>query len=291
MSPLAIGTQTNGSVIRPASYCGVVGLKPSRGLISRRGVLSQSPTLDTIGVFARTVEDAALVADALAGFDAGDRAMRPAAPPRLSAIAASEPPMRPNLALVRSPVWDEADEDVKGGFAELAEALGDAVAPVELPEPFPKAHAMHRAIMLADLAKSFSRYYEHGRDRLSDRLVGMIEEGRSVLAVDYALAHDWIEVLNAGLDRLFDRFDAIVTPAATGEAPLGLDGTGSPTFCTLWTYCGVPAVTLPLLVGRNGLPIGVQVVGRLGDDARLLRTARWLVRALGQQLPREPGVA
>lgn len=281
LAPLSIGSQTNGSVIRPASYCGVVGYKPSSGMISRRGVLTVSPTLDTVGVFARTVEDAALLGDALVGFDAEDRAMRMTAPPRLSAIAVTKPPLRPNLAFVRSPVWGEADEDVRGGFEELTAALGDAVDTVDLPEPFARGHDLHGAIMLAEMARNLSRYYEHGRDRLSERIVGMIEEGRAVLAMDYALAVDWIELMNSALDRLFERFDAIITPAATGEAPLGLDSTGSPTFCTLWTYCGVPTVSLPILTGSNGMPIGVQLVGARGNDARLLRTARWLVETLG----------
>ena len=104
----------------------------------------------------------------------------------------------------------------------------------------------------------------------------MIEEGRKTTAVDYNRAVDWRDVLNAGLDRIFDRYDAILTPATTGVAPAGLDSTGSPVFCTLWTFCGVPAVSLPLLEGRGGLPLGVQLAGRRGDDARLLRTARWL---------------
>ena len=283
LAPVSVGSQTNGSVVRPASYCGVVGYKPSTGLISRRGVLACAPTLDTIGVFGRTVEDAALLADALAGFDADDRAMRPTAPPRLSAIAGTKPPLRPNLAFVRSPVWDQADEDVRGGFEELAGVLGETVQSVDLPDPFTRGHDLHGAVMLAEMARNYARYYDQGRDRLSDRLVGMIEEGRSVRAMDYALAIEWIEVLNGALARLFERFDAIITPGTTGEAPRGLDNTGSPAFCTLWTYCGVPAVSLPLMTGSNGLPIGVQLVGARGNDARLLRTARWLVETLKQE--------
>ncbi len=280
MVPLAVGSQTNGSVIRPASYCGVFGLKPSHGTISRRGVLTGSPTLDTMGVFGRSVEDVALIGDAIAGYDAGDRAMSPAAPPHLAAIAATRPPLRPNLALVRSPVWEQAEADVHDGFEELSQALGEAMAAVDLPEPFDRAHDMHRAIMLADLARNYAGYRDRGGDRLSGTLREMIDEGRTVLAVDYSLAHDWIGILNAALDRLFERFDAIVTPAASGEAPLGLGSTGSPAFCTIWTYCGVPAISLPLLTGSSGMPIGVQLVGRRGEDARLLRTASWLVETL-----------
>jgi Asp-tRNA(Asn)/Glu-tRNA(Gln) amidotransferase A subunit family amidase len=283
MAPLAIGTQTNGSVIRPASYCGVVGFKPSRGLISRRGILVQSPTLDSVGTFSRTVEDAALLADAIAGHDPRDRQTVLAARPDLSRTTMSRPPVKPALAFVRSPVWDEAEEDVRAGFTELVETLGGGIEEVELPSPFERAHALHSVVMLADIARSFSRYFEYGRDKLSGRLVGMIEEGRTVLAVDYAAALDWIEVMNAALEKLFERYDALLTPAATGEAPMGLDTTGSPTFCTIWTYCGAPAVTLPLLVGSGGMPVGVQMVGRHMYDGRLLRTARWLTEALREE--------
>jgi Asp-tRNA(Asn)/Glu-tRNA(Gln) amidotransferase A subunit family amidase len=283
MAPLALGTQTNGSVIRPASYCGVVGFKPSRGLVSRRGVLTQSPALDAIGGFARSVEDAALLIDAVAGYDPADRQSALAAHPQLLQTAMGKPPLGPALAFVRSPVWEQAEEDVKAGFAELFETLGPAIEEVELPRAFDEAHKLHATVMLADLARHFARYFEPGREKLSDRLAGMIEEGGAVRAVDYSLALDWIEVLNAALEELFVRYDAIVTPAAAGEAPTGLDSTGSPAFSTIWTYCGVPAVTLPLLVGSNGMPVGVQIVGRRMYDGRLLRTARWLAEYLRQE--------
>ena len=278
MVPLAVGTQTNGSMIRPASYCGVIGYKPTLGRISRHGVLPQSRHLDTVGVYGRAVEDVALIGDVLLAYDARDPDMRPHGRPRLADIAAAEPPLDPVIAFVKSPVWDQAEADAKGAFAEMAEFLGEACDEVELPEPFTKAVELHRTIMLGDLAKSFAGYYQRGADRLSAGLRDMIEEGRTVLAMDYNRAVDWIQVLNAGLDQVFDRYDAILTPAATGEAPAGIESTGSPVFCTLWTYCGTPAVSLPLLAGANGLPIGVQLVGRRGDDARLLRTAAWLVR-------------
>ncbi len=280
MVPLAIGTQTNGSVIRPASYCGVVGFKPSRGLISRYGALVQSPTLDSVGTFGRSVEDAALLADVIAGYDPRDRQTILAAPPRLLDTAKSRTPVKPALAFVRSPVWEQADDDVRGGFAELVETLGATIDEVELPEVFAHAHAMHSSVMLADIARSFAGYWTRGREQLSPRLAGMIEEGQGILAIDYAAAIDSIEGLNAALEKLFERYDAIVTPAAAGEAPPGLDSTGSPAFCTIWTYLGVPAVTLPLLIGGNGLPIGVQMVGRRLNDGRLLRTARWLTQTL-----------
>jgi Asp-tRNA(Asn)/Glu-tRNA(Gln) amidotransferase A subunit family amidase len=280
MAPLAVGTQTNGSVIRPASYCGVVGFKPSRGLVSRRGILKQSPSLDSVGVFARSVEDAALLADAIAGHDPQDPQTLLAAQPALYATATGRPPVKPSLAFVRSPVWEQADEDVKGGFAELVETLGPAIEEIALPPVFDSVHKMHATVMLADIARNYSRYYDAGREQLSARLRGMIEEGQAVRAVDYSLGLDWMDIMNATLEELFVRYDAILTPAATGEAPLGLESTGSPVFSTIWTYCGVPAVTLPLLESSNGMPIGVQLVGRRLYDGRLLRTARWVVDAL-----------
>ncbi len=161
--------------------------------------------------------------------------------------------------------------------------LGDDCDEVDLTQPFQSAVELHRTIMHADLAKNFAPYYTRGKDELSAVLRDMIENGQQVRAVDYNRAVDWRGVLNAGLERLFDRYDAIMTPAAPGEAPAGLDSTGNPVFCTLWTYCGTPAVTLPLMEGASGLPLGVQLVGPRGDDARLLRTARWLARRVANE--------
>ena len=276
MVPLAIGTQTNGSVIRPAAFCGVVGYKPTFGLVPRTGILPQSWPLDTVGVFARSVADAALLAECLIGHDAGDTATAPTARLGLPAAAHADPPLPPLFAFVPSPVWDQAEDDTKGAFAELAEALGDRCDRVDLPEPFGRGHALHRTIMMAGFSRNLGGYYNRGKQQLSAQMRQAIEEGRTVLAHDYLAAVDWIEVLNAGLEEIFQRFDAIITPAAPGEAPQGLDTTGNPAFCTLWTLCGTPAVSLPLLRGTNGMPMGVQLVGRRGYDGRLLRTAAWL---------------
>ena len=283
MVALALATQTNGSVIRPASFCGIFGLKPTHGLIPRTGVFAQSRFLDTIGVHGRSVADVALIGEVLMRYDPRDPDTSPRPAPPLRALAAEAPPVKPMIAFVKTPIWDKADDDAKEAFAELASALGAQCDEVELPEIFAGAWDWHRKIMLADVAKSCAGLYEKGRDKLSESLRGIIEEGREVKAVDYAAAKDWRAVLNAGLDEIFGRYDAIVTPAATGEAPLGLESTGDPAFCTLWTFCGTPAVTLPLLVGAHGLPIGVQLVGPCGDDARLLRTATWLVSELKAQ--------
>ncbi len=280
MAPLCVGTQTNGSVIRPAAYCGVVGYKPTHGLISRHRILQLSRPLDQVGVLAGSVEDAALLAEALIGFDAQDPDTRPSAAPALLATAREEPPLDPQIAFVRTPIWDQAEESTHEAFAEIVEHLGDAVEEVNLPQQFDDALALHRTIMEADLARSFEQEYARGKDRLSAILREMIERGQKVLAVDYNDGISRIEALNTLLNAVFHKYDAILTPATTGEAPLGLESTGSPVFCTLWTLCGVPAITLPLMTGPAGLPLGVQLVGAKGDDARLLRTGRWLTRAV-----------
>jgi Asp-tRNA(Asn)/Glu-tRNA(Gln) amidotransferase A subunit family amidase len=282
MVPLAVGTQTNGSVIRPASFCGVYGFKPTHGLISRSGILKQSPPLDTVGVFGRSVKDAAMVAEAIMAYDDRDPHSRLQARPRLLDTAMQDPPLEPVFAFVKTPAWDRVTDDCKDAFLELADVLGARCDEIALPGPFDGAHAVHRTIMLADLARNFSAYYRRGAEQLSDILRGMIEEGQGTLAVDYNVALDWIELLNGGLDEVFTRYDAILTPAAPGEAPAGLDATGDPALCTLWTLCGTPAITLPLMEGTAGLPLGVQLVGRRGDDARLLRTAHWLAEHVEQ---------
>jgi len=283
MVPLAVGTQTAGSVIRPASFCGVVGFKPTHGMIPRTGILRQEPALDTVGVFARSVTDAALLADAIAGHDPLDPDTRLMAPPRLFDIAQSEPPVAPTLAFVKTPFWDKAADETKEGFAELVEALADTCREVALPEIFSEGASAQRTLMNVGFARNLGLYYDRGKEKLSDHARKMIEEGREVSAVNYLEARDWREALNNGLEQLFDRYDAIVTPAAAGEAPRDLSTTGDPVFNAFWTLCGVPAVTLPLLEGSRGLPVGVQLVGRRGEDARLLRTARWLVGMIGTE--------
>lgn len=277
MVPLAIGTQTNGSVIRPASFCGVYGFKPSHGLISRHLVLQQSRTLDHVGVFARTIEDCALAVEVLQGYDERDPDTRPRAAPAILEAANQDPPVTPQLAFVKTPVWDRAEDDTEAAFAELVEHLGETVKEEQLPPDFDDVLEVHRTIFEADLARSFKPEYERGRDELSEVLCEIIERGRDVRAVAYNDAVGRIGELRGLLAEVFERCDVILTPAAPGEAPQGLGSTGDPAFCTLWTLCGLPAITLPLLQGSRGLPMGVQLVAPKGDDARLLRTARWLL--------------
>jgi len=285
MVPGALGTQTNGSMIRPASHCGVVGFKPTFGLIPRTGILMLSKLLDTVGVFGRSVEDAALLAEVLMGADVGDSDTgHLAAVPPLSLIANQDPTMPPRLAFARTPVWDQTEADTREAFDELCAALADAIVDMPIPEDCSHAVEQHRLIMNADLAHYLRREFETHGDRISDTLKSQIEEGRTILAMDYARAVSFKEALTEAVEEMFEEVDAIITPASTGEAPLNPEtGTGNPVFCTLWQFCGLPSVSLPLLQGTNGLPVGVQVVGRRGDDGRLLRTANWIMKTLQEE--------
>lgn len=283
MVPLAIGTQTNGSVIRPAAYCGVVGYKPGYGKIGRGGVLEQSPSFDQVGVFARSVEDAAAMAQALWGYDARDAATRAAPVPGLAAWAAADPPREPRLGWARTPFWGRVDADARAAFDDWIGARADVFRAIELPAQLEASVDCHRTVVEADIAGSFEREYEQseqgeqGRGQLSASLRGQIERGRLVSAVAYRKALAFRASVLAALAPLFESWDAIATPATLGTAPPFSEGTGDPLMCTAWTFCGLPAITLPLVRGTDGLPLGLQLVGAPGDDARLLRTARWLM--------------
>jgi Asp-tRNA(Asn)/Glu-tRNA(Gln) amidotransferase A subunit family amidase len=276
MVPLALGSQTNGSVIRPAAFCGVYGFKPTHGLIPRGGILRLSRALDQVGFFARSLEDVALLAEQLAGADDLDPDTRPRARPRFVATAAEEPPLEPRLAFVRGPAWERVEKQTAQAFEELCDSLGGAVRPLDVPLPA-EVLAWHGTLMAAEMAASLDAEWERGREQLSEPLRALLERGRAVPALEYQRALARIPLLNAQFAEVFDRVDAILTPSAPGTAPKGLGSTGDPSFCSLWTLCGMPALNLPLMQGENGLPLGVQLVGRRESDARLLRTARWLV--------------
>jgi Asp-tRNA(Asn)/Glu-tRNA(Gln) amidotransferase A subunit family amidase len=280
MVPLALGSQTTGSTIRPASFCGVYALKPTHGLISRRGMFQLSRSMDHVGLFARTTEDLALLLEQLVGHDEGDPDTQPRARVPYGRIAAEEPPLPPTFAFVKTPRWDRVEPDARDAFAELCERLGDRVEEVELVQA-DDAYGWHETISGPEVALNLRREWEHGRDGLSAALQGRIERGRQVPAHEYLAARARVPALVASLTELFEqRYDAILTPSAAGTAPKGIESTGDPAFCTLWTLCGTPAVNVPLMQGANGLPLGVQLVGPRHGDARLLRTARWLVSEL-----------
>ena len=277
MVPLALGSQTNGSTVRPAAYCGIVGFKPTHGLISRHGALMLSRTLDHVGLFANSVDDIALLAEQIIGYDEQDADTQPLARIPFVEIASEDPPLPPMFAFIKTPLWERADEETREGFAEIVEDLGPQVEEVELFPSTQDAWQWHQTIMGAEMAINLEREWKKGRERLSDQLCRQIEAGREIQAVDYQRALQQITLIHGSFLELFEqRYDAILTPAAPGGAPKGIDSTGDPSFCTLWTLCGMPAISLPLLQSSDGLPIGVQLVGPRYGDGRLLRTARWL---------------
>ncbi|HYC37805.1 MAG TPA: amidase [Usitatibacter sp.] len=280
MVPLALGTQTNGSVIRPAAFCGVYGFKPTHGLIPRGGVMRLSRALDHVGVFGRTLQDVALACEPIVGFDERDPDTRPRARIPFREVAAQEPALPPLLGLVKTALWDRADAETREAFEELAQALGDRLVEIEMPQTTLAALDIHRTILEAEMAASLASEYDNGRDRLSESIRGQLERGRKVGAFEYQNALARIPLLNAGFEEIFERCDALITPAAAGPAPRGLESTGDPAFCTLWTLCGMPALNLPAMRASNGLPLGIQMVGPRNGDARLLRTAAWLERRL-----------
>ena len=279
MVPLALGSQTNGSTIRPAAYCGVIGFKPTHGLISRHGALALSRTLDNVGLFANSLDDVALLTEQIVGYDQNDPDTRPRARVPYVEVAAEEPPVAPMFAFIKTPHWQRADEETREGFAEIIEHLGSQVEEVELFPSAMDAWQWHQSIMSAEMAYNLEREWRTGGARLSEQLRAQIERGCEVRATDYLSALGRINLVHESLLELFEqRYDAILTPAAPGAAPKGLATTGDPMFCTLWTLCGMPAVSLPLLQSSIGMPLGVQLVGPRYGDGRLLRTARWLAQ-------------
>jgi Asp-tRNA(Asn)/Glu-tRNA(Gln) amidotransferase A subunit family amidase len=280
--PGAVGTQTNGSVIRPAAFCGVVGYKPTSGLISLDGVHLFSPSLDQVGVFARSVPDAALLAAALVG--EGDDA--PVMGTGKGMISGEVTPMArpPRLAAVRSPVWCMAEPHAQKHFLEMVARLrasGAEVIEQELPPAFEEAYAVHRIIMYGEGSRGFAELQRRDRARLSSRLNALIDEGRGIPDAHLTRGLERKTQLAAEWDGFMGAFDAVMTPPALGEAPADLTQTGDPAFCTIWSLCGVPAVTIPAGNGPAGLPLGLQIVGPRFADDRVLSVARWCDERVG----------
>jgi Asp-tRNA(Asn)/Glu-tRNA(Gln) amidotransferase A subunit family amidase len=273
--PLALGTQTGGSVIRPASFNGIYALKPTLGLISRRGVLLQSHTLDTLGTYGRSLEDVALLTDALTAHDPLDPVSYPRSRGSLLTAMRENPPAAPRLAFFKTPAWSEAEEVTKSALQGLAKKLGNPCQEVELPAPFDQIVPLHATVMGAEDLAYYGGFLERTPQLLSDKLRGRMEASRSIPAADYIKAVNAREDLYAQIDKLLDGYDAILCPSSCGPAPVTLESTGNAIFNGMWTYLGVPCVNLPLFTS-DGLPFGAQLVGKRGDEARLLRTARWL---------------
>ncbi len=261
--PLALGSQTAGSILRPASYCGVMGFKPTFGLIPLEGVIAQSPPLDTLGGYARSASDLALLTAVLSG-----------APCALPTVA--DRPLR--LAFIKTPAWPQGEQAMRDAFERLARANSNVVE-IEMPAAFADTGGLQRAVQFHDIAKNYGPIVDEHAAVMSAKLKEVVTEGRTVTAAEYEAARARREPLTRYLDHIFAAYDAILTPAAQGVAPGGLSATGSPMFNFIWTYLGLPAISIPLLT-VDGLPLGVQLVAPRGADARLLAVAKQAAQTL-----------
>ncbi|MEO7152679.1 MAG: amidase [Burkholderiaceae bacterium] len=271
MLPLALGSQTAGSIIRPAAYCGVVGYQASLGRVPRAGIKTLSETLDAFGGFGRSVRDVALLGAVLTG------------DPRLAAFDAWADAPAPRIAIVRTPEWAQADADVQALFDALSHALTGSAATlveIELPAALADGVALQKRVMAHEMARALSHERVRHADRLSPRLRALFDEGMAIDGAQHAADLVCTGLARAAALRLLEQHDVLLAPSATGEAPVGLDATGDPVFCRLWTLLGLPCVHLPVGVGRHGLPIGLQAIGRRHDDHRLLGHAERLHLAL-----------
>ncbi len=288
--PIAIGTQTLGSVIRPAAFCGVVGYKPSHGAISRTGIHPFSATLDTVGVFARSVADAAWFGTCLMGPDPRDestliRGLEKSLRVPLEPLAAA-----PRLAIVRTQKWPLASDAQKVHFDESItklQAAGAMLREVNLPRLFDDAWDNVMTILSRDAVKSFASIESRHRIRLSPHLIELLDRGHRVTPEQYTRARAKRDEYRRWLDGVFEKNDAIATIPALGEAPEGLSNTGDAVFCSLWTQAAMPAITIPSGFGPRGLPLGIQVVGRYREDEHALKVASWIESTLAFK----PGLA
>lgn len=274
--PVAIGTQTNGSVIRPASFCGVFGFKPTRGVISRDGILQTSVSLDQVGCFGRSLADVALLTDAIGGYDQRDAVSFARPRPKMSAGAAADAPVTPALAWFDLPFNDRLSGDALDGIDAVIEILGPSVERMAAADTLSDLVAVQATIHEYEIAQHQAEVFETHWDQISDTLRPVITRARTITKAQYDDALAVKTSAEGFFKAFFMDYDAIIAPSAAGEAPMFGNGTGDPIFCTLWTLAGLPCISLPMLVGETGLPIGVQLIGPAEKDDRLLRTARWL---------------
>jgi len=269
MVPLAFGTQTTSSVIRPAAYCGVVGYKPSFGLINRTGVKALSDSLDTVGTLTRTVSDAALIVEELSGapvtsFDAVPR-------------------MKPRIGFCRTPYWRQADRPTQEALEQAVprlERAGAKVAEVDLDGEFARLVEVQVTISTYEMFRALAYERTCFPDLLSETLMGRLLGGGRVSRAEYEDAQSIAERCRARLDDVFRECDVLLSPSAMGEAPEGLASTGDPVFGASWTVLHGPAVTMPAFHGPRDLPLGAQIIGPLGKDGPTLLCAEWVHRAL-----------
>jgi Asp-tRNA(Asn)/Glu-tRNA(Gln) amidotransferase A subunit family amidase len=283
MAPVAIGSQTNGSLIRPASYCGVVGYKPTYGLISRRGVLRQSFLLDQVGVFGRSVEDVAFCSASIFKKDQDDKSTISYPTEDLLKITKNEPHFEPQLIFMKTSKWESLEKDAKKDFEKFIKDNNKNITEVSMPSYFESIHEYHKIIHETDMAYNFSSIYEKDKKKLGKKLIEAIERGMNYKSKDYAKAVDSVETFYDSFKEIFHAYHAIITPAVSNYAPKGLNFTGSPEFCTIWTYLGMPAISLPLIQSSNKLPMGIQLVGEKFDDSRFLQTSNWVFKNFKQK--------
>lgn len=282
--PIAIGSQTNGSVIRPASYCGVYGFKPTSGILPRTGVLQTSQTLDQLGVFALFLEDAALLADVLGLYDPADAASYPRPRPDMLSGAQADVPIEPNFVWLEMPYFEKLDDDAREGMTEVIDALGGQIEVIDAAQSFKDMPEAHKIIQDYEISRNLDWALRDHEDHLFDKFADMLRRGAKISAEDYQEAIEFRASMIGYFTAFFKDYDAIMTPSSTGQATKYDEGTGDPIFCTYWTLCGLPCVTLPILSSAENMPVGVQLVGSREEDDRLMRSARWMLNKLSAPL-------
>ncbi len=276
MAPLSIGSQTGGSVIRPASYCGVVGYKPSYGLISRNGVLRTSYALDHIGVFGKTVEDVALLAKVLIKKDSYDEATVYYSAEDMLEVCRKEPLFEPKFIFYKTDSWKKVDKKSRESFEFFIKAFKKNIEVFDTPSYFKNINKYHQIIHETDLSNNFQDYYKKSKNKLSKEMQSAISRGMKYSAKEYTEAIDFMKRSYESYNEVFEDYHGVLSPCSTGVADKGLKSTGSADFNRFWSFMGVPAIALPLLQGENNLPLGVQLIGDKYDDQRFLGIARWL---------------
>ena len=276
MTPLSIGSQTGGSIIRPASYCGVVGYKPTYGLISRNGVLRTSYSLDHIGLFARSVEDVALLAKVLIKKDSYDSATIYYSAENILAETKKGPLFEPKFIFYKTDHWKNIDKKSRESFEFFIKSFSKNIEVFDTPSYFKDIHKYHQIIHETDLANNFSIYYKKFKNKLSKYMQTAIANGNKHSAKEYAESIDFIKRSYGSYKEVFEDYHGVLSPSSPGVAPKGLKSTGTAEFNRVWSYLGTPCISLPLLAGENNLPLGVQLIGDRYDDHRFLGVANWL---------------
>ncbi len=276
MAPASVGSQTGGSIIRPASYCGVVGYKPSYGLISRNGVLRTSYSLDHIGMFGRKVEDVAMLAKVLIKKDKFDPATIHYSTENILNETKKGPLFEPKFIFYKTDHWKIIDKKSKESFEYFIKSFKKNIEIFDTPSYFKDIHKYHQIIHETDLANNFSVYFKKFKKKLSKYMQDAITRGNKYSAKEYAEAIDFMKRSYESYQEVFEDYHGVLSPSSPGVAPKGLKSTGTAEFNKVWSYLGTPCISLPLLEGENNLPLGVQLIGDKYDDHRFLGVAKWL---------------